>query len=235
MPDLHGDAGRYPLPRRALSARRVAATVALCAILVAITASTSQSSEASAATKPAADRAVSIATLGDSITISFDTDTRAEPAASQSWVPYAVGNRITWSAGYAHSGYTTGAIAGETRRYKADVLVILAGTNDVIAGIPFAPSANNLKAMVARAKVKKVIVSAIPPLDIHPAAAAAYNVSLRKLAARQHWTYVDATSALRSGNVYATGLTEDGVHPTPAGAKLIGTALRRAILRLAGS
>jgi lysophospholipase L1-like esterase len=173
---------------------------------------------------------IRIATLGDSITIGGGTDLTGEPNTDRSWVRYAVGHGVTWKAGFAHRGFTTAMILGQTKRYDVDVLVILAGTNDTLHGVPFATSAASLKAIVAEAGVARVIVSSIPPQDAAPEAAISYNKQLRALASRRGWDYVDATKALRRADVYIPKLTLDGIHPTPAGAKLLGQALHRAIV-----
>lgn len=173
---------------------------------------------------------VTIVTLGDSLTIADGAETSGEPTSSRSWVPAAVGHGVVWSAGFAHGGFTTAMILDDTHRYNADVLVILAGTNDTLQGVPFSQSALSLRAIVAKAGVARVIVAAIPPIDFAPHDAALYNVKLKTLAAKENWDYVDAAKGLRDRDHYIDGLTVDGIHPTAEGAEIFGEALHRAIL-----
>jgi lysophospholipase L1-like esterase len=116
-------------------------------------------------------------------------------------------------------------MAAEVRPVTGDVLVVLAGTNDVLGNIPFEESAANLRTVVETVRTPRVIVSSIPPLDHDPGGAVAYNQQLQRLAAESGWEWVDAAAGLRDGDEYIATLTEDGIHPSAEGAQLIGEAI----------
>jgi lysophospholipase L1-like esterase len=113
---------------------------------------------------------------------------------------------------------------------EADVLVILAGTNDVNNGVPFEQSAGNLVRVVEKVGARKVLVSAIPPIDVQPGLSPRFNQQLQQFALSHGWVFVDPMAGVREGDRFAPGMTTDGVHPTEAAAQVIGAALGKAIV-----
>lgn len=124
----------------------------------------------------------------------------------------------------------TVAMAENAKPVQAEVLVILAGTNDVANDVPFHRTAENVARVVQRVGVSKVVVSAIPPLDFEPETPARFNSEVKTYAVAQGWTFVDPMAGVREGDRFAPGMTTDGVHPTEAAARAIGTALGTAIV-----
>lgn len=130
--------------------------------------------------------------------------------------------------GWAKKGSTTQMILGSVKPVTADVLVIIAGTND-IDKLTFAQSASNIEGIVSTVGAKRAIISSIPPYDPAPEKAVAYNAQLEAFAKAHGWTFVDSMAAVRDGDRYAPGMTFEGVHPTEQAVKLIGTAIAKAI------
>lgn len=171
---------------------------------------------------------MTFAAVGDSVTEGDSPDFNAGKTGSLSW-PSHMPSGTKFAGGWAKRGSTTAAMAANVKPVPADVLVMIAGTNDIIQGVPFSESASNLKAIASKVAAKRVVVSAVPPLDQDPAAAAAYNQKLEALAGNAGWTFVDAMAGVRNGDRYAPGMTADGVHPTLPGVNSISDALSKAI------
>lgn len=175
--------------------------------------------------------AVTFSAVGDSITEVDSPDFAAGDLGPNSWVTFARGDALTFAGGWADGGATTEAMAANASPVASDVLVIMAGTNDLGKGIKFAETAANLQSIATTVGVPRVVLCAIPPNDSRPDDAAGMNASLQQLAADQGWEWLDPAAALRAaGNVYAAGLSSDGTHPTADGERLIGQAVRDYLL-----
>lgn len=168
------------------------------------------------------------AVYGDSITEGNSADFVGGELGSLSWTSY-LGSGFTFAGGWAKGGVETDEMLANARPVIADVLVLLAGANDYAHDVPFAQTAANLDGIVATTGVSRVVVSAVPPSDLAPDDAAAFNVNLQKLAAARGWQFIDPMAELRAGTNYARGMTSDGVHPTEAAAQLIGKGIAAAI------
>ncbi|WP_158041234.1 GDSL-type esterase/lipase family protein [Kocuria sp. CNJ-770] len=170
------------------------------------------------------------AVVGDSTTEGNSLDIRGGRPGDTSWVYYAQSNTTRFVGGWADSGAQTSIIAENFTEVKgAEVLVILAGQNDTRAGVPFDEITDNLKQVVKTAGNVRVVVSSVLPQDDMPEKATEYNERLREYAQKQGWTWVDAAASIRDGDRYQEGLTEDGIHPTAEGAKILGNTLEKAI------
>jgi lysophospholipase L1-like esterase len=122
---------------------------------------------------------------------------------------------------------------GVVESFDADVLVILAGTNDA-GWTPPEQIAADLVRIVDNAGVPEVVLSSVPPNDFASASSHQLNASLEDIAREQGWTWVDAAAGLREGDGYAEGMSYDGVHPTEEGARVLGEAIGPAVIE-AGS
>ncbi|WP_415853782.1 SGNH/GDSL hydrolase family protein [Sinomonas sp. G460-2] len=169
------------------------------------------------------------AAVGDAITLADSTDFADGQTGSTSWVTYAASPNLVFSGGWAGAGATTAKIAANVKQLDVDVLVIVAGTNDVTQGVAFAQTTTNLDRIVTTVGARRVVVSAIPPRDADPRPTADFNASLRKLAIQRHWAFIDSAAGVRAGDVYAPGMTLDGVRPTKDAAQIIGKAIAGAI------
>lgn len=177
-----------------------------------------------------ADNVVDFAVVGDSVTAANSPSIATGVAGDGSWAFYADGDGADLVGGWAEGGATTEAMNTNVKKYDADVLVVLAGTNDTGLAVPFDETAANLQSIVKKAGVSKVVVSTIPPRDADTNLPVGYNDQLRALATDKGWTFIDAAAALRTDDHYKDGYTADGIHPTPKGAKALGEALHDAIV-----
>jgi lysophospholipase L1-like esterase len=223
--------------RRVLSAAVVAASVALATGCASAPPAVSDKVQkyydenaGKAASATPSVRPVTFAAVGDSVTEANSPDFGTGKIGDGSWVAYASGPAVQFAGGWADGGVVSAVMSDHVRAVPADVLVIVAGTNDAGQGVPFEQTAANLKAIAATVGAKRVIVSAIPPRDAEPELATRFNAELKPFVEAQGWTFVDAMAGLRKADANAPGLTSDGVHPTKAGARIVGLALQEAIV-----
>lgn len=177
--------------------------------------------------------------VGDSITAGTAAVTQpldgARGEGSASWLP-AAEQESGWDLvdGWAVPGATTAdMLAGVTGRdWSADVLVVMAGTNDLAQSLPWAESAANLQGIAAAVGAPTVVAVAIAPSDPRPDARNGFNAALADLAAQRGWTYLDPWPDVDAGGAFTPGAAEDGVHPTPDVAAATGRRIGRALAAL---
>lgn len=168
--------------------------------------------------------------VGDSLTAA-GADLDAGEFSELTWLRDVVAAGIRWAGGWARPGATTSDMLTHVQPVpEADVVVILAGTNDLALGIPFREIADNLRQIATTVDAPRVIVASIPPLARLPGAPPAFNAQLAELAHQECWEFVDASAGLRVGEEWADGMTFDGVHPTADGQRVLGAALVDAIV-----
>ncbi|GLI26497.1 hypothetical protein ARHIZOSPH14_07390 [Agromyces rhizosphaerae] len=217
------------------TARGLASAVAaigagvVAAAMVGCAAAGPGATDAPTAIAPIAD-APSFAAVGDSITDANSADFAAGDLGSESWATYVVDDGFALAGGWAEWGATTERMAASVLPVDADALVVLAGTNDVALGVPFATSAANLGAIVDTVGISDVLVVSIPPLELAPGEAEAYNLALEELAVDRGWRFVDASAGLRtSDGAFRDGMSFDGVHPSARGAEVLGATIAEAL------
>lgn len=114
---------------------------------------------------------------------------------------------------------------------RPDVLVILAGTNDVKNRKDSASAIATVEAMHARAEATgaTVLVGLIPPMNVRLTEVADYNDRLRatRLALIDFW----GPLAAHDGR-WLPGLSKDGIHPNARGASFMADAAQEALARL---
>jgi|1186.fasta_scaffold278384_1 lysophospholipase L1-like esterase len=178
--------------------------------------------------------AVPFGVVGDSLTAGTKPLAGSGQTGVPSWLHGAEGAPLELSGGWALPGATTAQMLAGLQRVDADVLVVLAGTNDLQLAVPWETVRDNLLAIVATAGVPRVVLSTVPPLDRFPAHREQYNRRLRALADEQHWRLVDPWTAVQSDGAWVPGTTIDGVHPTAQVADRAGRAIRAVVLDAAG-
>jgi len=135
--------------------------------------------------------------------------------------------------------------------HKPDAVLILAGTNDIARGTPPATIQSSLTAIADLAdhyKIKPVFASILPISDYHkgvnpsferstqrpPAAINAMNDWLKAFCARRNYVYLDYFTSLadQAGQLKAD-YADDGLHPNPAGYRIMAplalTAIEKAL------
>jgi lysophospholipase L1-like esterase len=202
-------------------------------LLTALTACGGGRTETAAAPllEPAAGGTLSFGVVGDSLTAGVGPALAGTsvPGAG-SWLPGAVGEPLDFRGGWAVPGARTADMAAGAVAIDADVLVVLAGTNDLASGVPWPQVRDNLLTIVQVAGVDDVVLVDVPPLDLQPAAVGAFNAQLAELADDQGWQLVDPWAHVRAGESWAPGASADGIHPTEAVADVVGTRIRAALL-----
>lgn len=177
--------------------------------------------------------AVRMAAIGDSITDGDSIDFAGGVPGPQSWVSYAIGPDLDFVGGWAEWGATTDRMASAIQDpIEADVLVLVAGTNDA-GWVSHAETGENLVHIAATAEVDTVLLSSIPPTDFASSSKTELNQYLAKLAQREGWDFVDGAADLRDGEVFVPGMSYDGVHLTEAGARVLGEAIGSAAVTAA--
>jgi lysophospholipase L1-like esterase len=185
-----------------------------------------------------APAALHVLVVGDSITEADSDDYDSGDIGPSSWANFTDGDEIQVLGGWAHAGATTADMLQglvDQRSFgggapSPDVLVIMAGNNDVDASVPFDVVAENLVAIAGMVDAQRVVLSMIAPEDAVADAVTDFNVRLPELAERQGWQIVDPMDGVGDGRGhYLPGMSEDAVHPTEEGARLIGEALGAAL------
>ena len=178
---------------------------------------------------------VRVAVVGDSLTAGGGREL-SWGLTPDTWIGYAQGNGIDYVGGWAKGGTTVQVQAENvTPVSDVDVLVLMAGTNDVRLHLSFRSAAASYDSIVRTIHPRHVIIGAIPPYDRNPKAAALYERQLRAYVRTRDWDFVDPWSFARDGLVYRAGTSKDGVHPTTAGYRRLGENYRAAILRVAST
>jgi lysophospholipase L1-like esterase len=128
-------------------------------------------------------------------------------------------------------GQTSGQILGRAPHDLAQlnpfVVVLLAGSNDIAAGTRPEAIVRNLAAIVdlVRARGGRVVLLALTN------AAPAVNALIGDYARRETLTFVDFASLRVADGGFRPDLTFDGLHPTPAGYRLMEPLVQAAIDR----
>ncbi|MFT7766872.1 SGNH/GDSL hydrolase family protein [Clavibacter tessellarius] len=175
---------------------------------------------------------IRVAAVGDSITAANSRDFARGDLGDGSWLSYVIGDGVVFSGGWALGGVQTRSMVENVTPYPdTDVLVLLAGVNDYGNDVPFSTTAANYDAIVKTVAPSRVLISTVPPRDEDPDASRAYNEDLEELASMRGWSFVDAASGTEDvDGTYIEGFTSDGTHPTAAAAKVMGEAVREAVL-----
>jgi lysophospholipase L1-like esterase len=171
---------------------------------------------------------VRVAAVGDSVTEGNSNDFSEGDIGDLSWVHW-LGDGYTFAGGWADSGAPTSSMADSVTAYDADVLVIVAGTNDAGNGVPFEETTTNLDTIVDKSGIDEVVVTSIPPHDDLPGVSEEFNDELRQLAADRGWVFADAYPKIAAAGRYLDGFTADGVHPTVPASQKIAEAIREAL------
>ncbi|MRX44789.1 SGNH/GDSL hydrolase family protein [Agromyces kandeliae] len=219
-------------PRAGGRARRAGAALAVAAgaSLIAGCAPTGASDMTDAPEASAVAALGTFAAVGDSITDADSRDFAAGDLGAASWATYVVDDGFALAGGWAQWGATTERMAESVAPVEADVLVLLAGTNDVAFGVPFDESAANLARIVDAVGITDVVVASIPPMDAFPERAEDYNARLDDLSGDRGWRFVDASADLRTADGrFEYGMSSDGLHPTAEGARVLGAAIAAAL------
>lgn len=169
--------------------------------------------------------------IGDSITAATD---RLGLPTHWTWVSTAATGGLTDVGGYRHYGDTTSDILRHvTPLPDADVVVVMAGTNDApVDDRPNPRTLSNITAIFEKVGSPRSILSAVAPRDDDLAAVTLrLNAEFRDLARRSGWRWVDPWTTVRTSSGHWRPTTSvDGIHPTPATGRIAGEEIRKAII-----
>ncbi|HHV22380.1 MAG TPA: SGNH/GDSL hydrolase family protein [Propionibacterium sp.] len=212
--------------RPAIGRRRLIAAIA-AAPLIGLTAcgTAPQPTEQ----QPAEPTAKTLYVVGDSLTEGNSPDFSNLQFGEWSWVDH-LDPRLTVVGGWAKGGATTQDMAGGVTRSDADVLVMLAGTNDT--SLTFDQTSANLESIVETVGAPRVVLSTLTPRDDNPQRNVDFSAQLADLAQRNGWTLIDPMGGVRDGDRFKPEMTSDGIHLTPAGAAELGRAFSAELLAL---
>lgn len=190
----------------------------------------SDSGQTPRSTGPSTAVTTTFAVVGDSITAGTGEHDGPTQPGTQSWLRGAEGPPLQLVGGWAVPGTTTAQMRAGVGPLPADVLVVMAGTNDLRDGTAWEVSGDNLEAIVAQSGDPGVLLSSVPPYDPAPAASVAYNRHLEEFAAAEGWRFVDPWSTCSDDGAWVAGASADGVHPRPQVAERVGRELRALLL-----
>lgn len=193
---------------------------------------------------PALAGPVTIAALGDSLTQGYNLPQgEGFVPVLQDWLLAHEVDAVVLNAGV--SGDTTaGGLSrvGWTLTDDVDAMIVALGGNDVLRGIDPATSRANLEGILQAAAAKDVpvlLVGISAPGNYGPDYKAAFDAIYPELAA-QYGTlhYINFLQAIldhaeKTGSMQDV-MQEDGIHPNPAGVKLIVAAMGPSVLKLVG-
>jgi lysophospholipase L1-like esterase len=182
--------------------------------------------------QPEAPTCAGVAIVGDSIT-SWDPPYRKDPG--QTWVTTAIAAGIDHRGGWARPGARLDEmLANVTASPDVCYLIVMGGTNDVVAGIPIESRLVALEAIIAAVDAEHVVLSAVAPLGLDPEAGIAWNEALAAHAAAERYAFIDPWSSFRDGFGWVAGASlPDAVHPTPATAAVVGQRIAAQLERFA--
>jgi acyl-CoA thioesterase I len=187
--------------------------------------------------RPAADAAKAatnprIVFLGDSLTAGYGL-------AREQSVPSLIQARLN-AAGYRYevvnAGVSGDTSAGGLSRLDwslagdVDVLVIELGANDGLRGLPVAEMKRNLEEIITRAKKRDVTVILTgmeAPPNYGPAYTSEFRQVFRDLADDHDVEFVPFYLEGVAGNANLN--ISDGIHPNPAGARIVEQTIWRAL------
>lgn len=215
--------------------RRTSALLALLISAGAVTACTTPPPTATPAETGAASEVVEevalplrVAVVGDSNTTGFKTTLADGIDAGAAWISLVPQAQIKYAGGWAQNGATSTAMRENIKPLQdVDVLVIMAGTNNIAMGMPDDVLAADLTAIAATVGARHTVLSSIPPFDARPEDATVLNARLASLASANGWSFMDPWATLRTpAGKWMDIYRLDGLHTTPDGYQTMALALR---------
>jgi lysophospholipase L1-like esterase len=173
-----------------------------------------------------------VAVVGDSIT-SWNPPYALNPR--QTWVTTAVENGMIVQGGWARPGARLDQmLANVSPSPDVCYLVVMGGTNDIVAGIPVEARLVALEAIIAAVGAERVVLSAVAPLGLAPEAGIEWNEVLAEHAFAKGYAFIDPWASFREGAGWVPGASlRDKVHPTPATAAAVGNRIAAQLDRFA--
>lgn len=220
--------------------RRAAAVAVLAAALAGCTAAppppTAPRGLADAEDRRDRESVIRVAFAGDSLTAGCMQvlEEGADPCSWTGAADAAPGVHVV--GGWAEWGAPASRIAEEIEPVDAEVLVILAGSNDAMIGIPLEEELVALDAIVATVGAADVLLIALPPVDslARDGDVVFRNAALEQRAENRGWAWLDPWRGFveRDPYVWRPGITNDGIHPGEGTQAAVGQRIADAVLEL---
>lgn len=204
-----------------------------CFLSVSVLALATEAGPAQDTTKKSYN-AKAILFFGDSLTAGYGLDpSQAFPALIQEKI-----NARGWNFRAINAGLSGETTAGGLRRIDwvlqrpIDVLVLALGANDGLRGLPLAEAQRNLQAIIDRTRnkyphVKVVLAGMRVPTNLGEAYTARFRTIFPELAAANNAVLIPFLLA-GVGGMPELNLP-DGIHPTPAGHKIVAENVWRVL------
>lgn len=173
---------------------------------------------------PQASVPLQVTVVGDSLSEGSRADGNLSDPGS--WAEY-LSPAVRLVDGVRVRGATAEQLAERVAPVAADVLVIMAGTNDVLQQIDASRTLPAIESVAAETDIETVLLSAVPPSASEPVRAAQLNRDLEKLAAENDWLWIDPWVGDRADLTWTAGSSPDGTHAS-------ADAYRRAAERIEG-
>lgn len=184
--------------------------------------------------------AITLAPVGDSITACH-----ADAPANWTDVLQAGPVLVDCTDGWAAGGTKLAEQAAGIGATRADVLVVMGGTNDMGSprwATPLGERLASLDLIVVKSGAPRVLILACAPrsregaLAGDPAWVNEWNAAAAALAAERGWDFIDPWSDVRSpdGAWIDPAYTFDGVHPTLAASELAASQVAAKVLAMFG-
>lgn len=180
--------------------------------------------------------ATTVTGLGDSITAQAGPPTQRSDKGWVNWVSLLTDQQLLWVPQAAEGGYTSRQVLQEVLpellAWDAlpDFVVVLAGTNDLSNDFTVEETLANLTSMYDQLALAGVqpVAATLPPNanEAYREGIAQRNDAIRELAERRGLPLVDFHTALAAPQGgYVASLSDDGVHPSPRGARVMAEAV----------
>ena len=167
---------------------------------------------------------VRVAVVGDSNSTGHKGDIDTGIATDNAWIAQVGTADVDYVGGWAEDGATSARMAQNVKPVdNADVVVIMAGTNDLAAGVTLDQLNDDVTSIVDTVGAKNVVIAAIPPISAKPDYPTEANASLKALAASKGWFFHDSWVDLRTAtDGWVKQYMRDGIHTTKAGYAVFG-------------
>lgn len=186
-------------------------------------------SETSSGTPSSVMATRSVFVVGDSNSTGFRGTLSAGLDAGEAWAAVLSARSPTTVDGWARDGATTDEMRrAVSARDRADVLLIMGGTNDLVAGVKIDDVLANVSRIADDIESPTVVLLAVAPLDALAAEATTLNDAFGSLAQEKGWGFLDPWAGMRRADgTWIASWTTDGVHSTSRGYAAVGEAVLR--------
>lgn len=189
-----------------------------------------------AGSAPAGDAAISFTVMGDSNTAANLGTLDDGLRAAVSWPHFTEQQGLLRVGGVARNGYTMPQLARLAQPEQADVLVVMAGTNDLTRGVRREATLAALEWASEVVGAQSVLVVAVPPRTGRGAETDSMNAWLAEMASERGWDAVDPWRWTRGsdGGWADPACAADALHATPAAYERMGLEIARHLTETAG-